>query len=69
VRRVTLQPGQSQQVAFELSPRDLSFVTARGERRLIPGRYELSVGAGQPGAGAATVSAGYAIDKDIELPP
>ncbi|MGM9486589.1 glycoside hydrolase family 3 C-terminal domain-containing protein [Ideonella sp. YS5] len=69
VRRVTLAPGQSQGVSFELSPRDLSFVTARGERRLIPGRYGLSVGSGQPGTGVATLSADYTIDTDIGLPP
>jgi beta-glucosidase len=69
MQRVTLQPGQSQQVVFKLSPRDLSFVTAQGERRLLPGRYEVSVGAGQPGTDAATVSAAYSISRDKVLPP
>jgi beta-glucosidase len=68
VRRLALAPGQSQRVAFALSPRDLSFVNARGERRLVPGHYRLSVGSGQPGTGVSTLSAGYAIIHDTVLP-
>jgi len=66
--RVTLEPGQSRQVRFDLSPRDLSFVTADGERRVIPGRYEISVGSGQPGTGVDTVSAAIPIETDEPLP-
>jgi beta-glucosidase len=68
VRRLTLEPGQSQRVTFELSPRDLSFVTAEGKRRLVPGRYRVSVGSGQPETGVASASAAYTIQNDIELP-
>ena len=68
VRRVTLEPGQSQRVSFELSPRDLSFVTTEGERWLVPGRYQLSVGSGQPGTGVAAVAGAYTITNDIKLP-
>jgi beta-glucosidase len=68
VQRVTLRPGEARALAFELSPRDLSFVTAAGQRRLIPGRYELSVGSGQPGSGVASQSAGYALRTDVQLP-
>ncbi len=69
VQRVTLRPGQAQRVSFELSPRELSFVTADGQRRLVPGRYQVSVGSGQPGTGVPAVSASYGIDKGFELPP
>ena len=67
-QRVTLAPGQSRELNFDLSPRDLSFVTADGQRRLIPGRYQLSVGSGQPGSGVAAVAASYTIDDDSALP-
>lgn len=40
-----------------VSLRDLSFVNAAGERRLMRGRYTLSVGGGQPGAGVQAVAA------------
>jgi beta-glucosidase len=68
VQRVTLRPGESRALRFTLSPRDLSFVTAAGERALIPGRYQLSVGSGQPGAGVATLAAAYAIRTRVDLP-
>ncbi|KQV59578.1 glycoside hydrolase family 3 [Pelomonas sp. Root1217] len=67
-QRVTLEPGKSQQVTFELSPRDLSFVTAEGQRRLVPGQYQVSVGSGQPGAGVAAASAAYTIQNVVDLP-
>ena len=68
VQRVSLEPGQSARLTFDLSPRDLSFVTAAGERRLLPGRYELSVGGGQPGTGVAALNATYAIKTETRLP-
>jgi len=68
VRRVTLEPGQSQRVTFALSTRDLSFVNPQGERRLMPGRYQVWVGSGQPGTGVAAASAAYTIHNGIGLP-
>lgn len=67
-QRVTIAPGQSQAVSFTLSPRDLSFVTADGRRRLVPGRYQISVGSGQPGTGVAAVDGSVTIERDIPLP-
>jgi len=68
IRRISLEPGQSAQLTFDLSPRDLSFVTAAGERRLLPGRYEVCVGGGQPGTGVAELHAAYAIRSETGLP-
>jgi beta-glucosidase len=68
VQRVTLQPGEEREVTYRLSPRDLSFVNAAGERRLIPGRYTLSVGAGQPGTGLDVVSAPFELRSNAVLP-
>jgi beta-glucosidase len=67
VQRVSLEPGQSIQVTFELSPRDLSFVTPQGERRLLPGHYEVSVGGGQPGTGVATQTGAYDLKTETKL--
>ena len=64
--RLALKPGQSQTVTFDLSPRDLSFVTADGTRELVPGQYTVSVGSGQPGAAAQ--SATYAVTSPVQLP-
>jgi beta-glucosidase len=67
-RHVTLKAGEARTVTFQLVPRDLSFVDAAGARRLIPGRYRLSVGSGQPAGGATTLSATYSVHADVHLP-
>jgi beta-glucosidase len=66
--RVSLAPGERKQVRFDLDPRDLSSVTTAGERIVAPGRYLLSVGGGQPGTGAPTVSANFTIRGSLALP-
>lgn len=67
-QRVSLKPGESRDIAFLLSPRDLSFVTMAGERALIPGAYQISIGSGQPGGKVATQQARYSITKSVSLP-
>lgn len=68
VQRVRLQPGQAKVLTFRLTPRDLSFVNAAGQRRLIPGRYQATVGSGQPGTGVAGLSASYVLRSEAQLP-
>jgi len=69
VQRVSLKPGEVRELRYRLSPRDLSFVNAAGERRLIPGRYTLSVGGGQPGGtGVDAVSAAFELHSNQVLP-
>ena len=46
--RVHLKPGESRQVTFELTPRDLSTIDRRGNRAQTAGTYGLFVGGGQP---------------------
>jgi len=65
--RVTLKPGERGKVRFVLSPRDLSQVGRSGARAVVPGRYTLFVGGGQPGqAPGQTVS--FTIEGQQELP-
>ncbi|SEM75754.1 beta-glucosidase [Sphingomonas gellani] len=47
--RVTLKPGESRQVSLTIDPRSLSLVEHDGTRAVMPGRYRLFVGGGQPG--------------------
>jgi beta-glucosidase len=68
-RRLSLAPGESRTVTFELSPRDLSFVTRDGQRQTMTGRYEVSVGSGQPDTGVPVQSAGFAMDKAVPIAP
>ena len=45
---VTLLPGQTKSVTFQVHPRQLSEVDANGVRSVQPGKYKLSVGGSQP---------------------
>jgi len=46
--RLSLAPGESRAVAFELQARDLAIVDDHGHRVLEPGRFRLFVGGSQP---------------------
>jgi beta-glucosidase len=68
VRHISLKAGEARALTFDLSPRDLSFVDAAGVRSVTPGRYRLSVGAGQPEGDAATISTTYSVQAEVRLP-
>lgn len=65
-QRVSLKAGEHRNVTIELSPRDLSFVTADGVRQIVPGHYTIGVGSGQPQPGTAT--AGFEATTAVKLP-
>ena len=67
-QRVRLQPGANQQVEFHLNPRDLSMVTAKGDIIVAQGQYTVSIGGGQPGTGAPSVSGKLEIHGQMFLP-
>ncbi len=49
--RLTLAPGETRAVTMTLDPRSLSVVSRDGTRRVLPGRYRIWIGGGQPGDG------------------
>ena len=57
-QRVHLEPGASQNVEFQLNPRDMSMVTDAGDIVVPQGKYTVSIGGGQPETGAPR-SAGH----------
>ena len=67
-QRLHLEPGERRTVTFDLSPRDLSAVTADGQREVMPGSYRVSVGSGQPGTGVAGQSADFSTTAAVLLP-
>lgn len=67
-QRVSLQPGEQRTVSFDLSPRDLSAVTADGVREVMPGGYTVSVGSGQPDTGVPTREARFSVDRAVAMP-
>ena len=66
--RVHLAPGQSTHVAFTLDPRTLGQVDAKGERVVLPGVYEVSLGGGQPDEMLHVQSARFTVVGSAKLP-
>jgi beta-glucosidase len=67
-RRIHLAPGASETVAFDLEPRDLSMVTPAGDIIVAKGKYEVSIGGGQPGAGLPTAGGDFTVATQVQLP-
>ena len=67
-QRVYLEPGASQKVEFHLSPRDLSMVSDLGDIIVAERKYTVSVGGGQPGTGAPSVSGNFEVNGRLMLP-
>ena len=67
-QRVHLEPGASQTVEFQLKPRDLSMVTDGGDIIVAHGDYTVSIGGGQPGTKAPSVSGNFKVSGQIILP-
>lgn len=67
-RRIHLEPGASESIAFDLQPRDLSMVTAKGDIIVPAGTYRLSLGGGQPNSGLPTVTGSFSVSRQTKLP-
>jgi beta-glucosidase len=67
-QRVHLEPGASQNVRFELQPRDLSVVSEVGEPVVPEGEFTLSIGGGQPQTGAPVVTETFRVKGMLTLP-
>jgi len=66
--RVSLSPGESRRIHFDLTARDLSSVTADGKRVVSPGDYRLVVGGGQPGPNTPVSETHFSITGGYSLP-
>jgi beta-glucosidase len=67
-QRIHLAAGETRVVRFHLTRRDLSMVTQAGYRIVADGSYIVSVGGGQPGTGAASLSGTVQVVGRIQLP-
>ncbi len=69
-RRIHLAPGETQQVSFTVTPKQMSLILDDGRRVIEPGAFHLFVGGGQPGTGAAGSFATFEVEADQpwELP-
>ncbi|MFC4312305.1 glycoside hydrolase family 3 C-terminal domain-containing protein [Steroidobacter flavus] len=68
VQRFELQPGEQRTLTFELTPRDLSFVTRDGARQIFAGEHRVSIGSGQPASGVPGQSAAFTTTQVVPLP-
>lgn len=48
-KRVQLQPGQSENLKFQIKPEQLRYIDSEGSEQVYKGRVEVSIGTGQPG--------------------
>ena len=67
-QRIHLDPGSSQNVHFELKPRDMGMVTEAGNPIIAEGDYTVSVGGGQPNSGASSVAGQFHVEGQFALP-
>ena len=67
-QRITLKAGERRRIVFDLSPRDISFVSADGVRQVMPGAYAVSVGSGQPNTSVAHQLASFSVTNAVKLP-
>jgi len=67
-QRVHLQPGESQNVDFELKDRGLSMVSEAGEPIIAEGKYSISIGGGQPNTGAPAAAGTFQVVGSKMLP-
>jgi beta-glucosidase len=67
-KRVRLEPGASQTIHFDLKDRDLGMVTESGDPMIAQGKYTVTIGGGQPGAGAPGVSGTFEVQGQVDLP-
>jgi beta-glucosidase len=66
-QRLELQPGERRTISFELSPRDLSFVTRDGVRQVFAGEHRVSVGSGQPGTNVPVQAATFVTGREVAI--
>jgi len=68
-QRFELRPGEQRTLTFELTPRDLSFVTRDGVRQIFPGEHRVSIGSGQPESGVPVQSGTFTTTRVVPLAP
>jgi beta-glucosidase len=66
--RVNFPAGQSREVTLEIDPRAISSVDDAGNRAVLAGKYELSVGGAQPEETEAKSETGFTVEGTVALP-
>ena len=67
-QRVNLAEGQSRDIAITIDPRSLSSVDDKGNRSILEGKYELTLGGAQPQDTDAKSEAAFTVTGTLPLP-
>jgi beta-glucosidase len=67
-QRVHLNPGEHRSVSLVLAPRSLSSVDDLGQRSILSGTYQLTLGSAQPGQSSQSSETTFVIRKTMSLP-
>lgn len=66
-KRVTLEPGQTKMVSFELTPEDIALVNEQGQRVIEPGEFKINMGGCSPGTRGKALGASSAVEIQFEV--
>jgi beta-glucosidase len=66
-QRVTLPAGSSQEVIITLDPRSFSSVDDKGDRKILPGKYTLTLGSAQPEETDAKSESAFTVTGSLDL--
>jgi beta-glucosidase len=67
-QRVHVSPGERKRLHFDLTPRDLSWVSPEGSRVLAAGSFHVFVGGGQPGEHTSGKGEAFMVHGVLNLP-
>lgn len=67
VKRISLDPGQSAEVSFEIQPEMFSVVDDNGEKVLEPGIFKISVAGSLPGPRSATLGVSPPVQGELTV--
>ena len=65
--RLSLAPGASRRVTYELEADDLALVTEEGQRLVEPGRFQLFLGGSQPDARSLALTGAAPLCVELEV--
>jgi beta-glucosidase len=66
-QRVTLPAGSSQEVTITLDPRSISSVDDKGDRKILPGKYTLTLGSAQPQETESKSESAFTVTGSLDL--
>lgn len=66
-KRVSLKPGESEQVSFMVTPRALSLIDEQGRRMLEPGKFSIFIGGSQPDELSARLLGRAPLSTELEV--